>query len=94
LDIQGTQFGPITIGGKPFDDVLILPGGEVGKRKEKLSKAVYGSSHTISLAEAEYVYEQCGQPETLIVGAGHNGMVHLSSDAERFFAPQLRRSGL
>jgi len=85
--IQGTRFGSITIDGKPLDhDVLILPSGQVRKRKKKLSKAVYGTSHTISLAEAEYVYTQSGHPEALIVGAGQDGMVHLSSEAERFFA--------
>jgi hypothetical protein len=30
--------------------VLIRLGGKVAKRKKKLSKAVYGTSHTISLA--------------------------------------------
>ena len=84
--IQRTRFGSITIGGKPFDhDVLISPDGEVRKRKKKLSKAVYGTSHTISLAEAEYVYSQSGKPETLIVGAGQDGMVHLFPEAGRFF---------
>ena len=42
-----------------FDhDVVISPDGEVSKRKKKLSKAVYGTSHTSSLEEARYVYGQ------------------------------------
>ena len=51
--IDETQFGSVTIDGKVFEhDVLIRLGGKVEKRKKKLSKAVYGTSHTISLAEA------------------------------------------
>jgi hypothetical protein len=48
--IDRTQFGSITIDGKVFEhDVLIRLGGQVEKRKKKLSKAVYGTSHTVSL---------------------------------------------
>jgi hypothetical protein len=55
--IDATDFGLITVDGTVFDhDVVISPGGEVSKRKEKLSKAVYGTSHTTSLKEARYVY--------------------------------------
>jgi hypothetical protein len=51
--IDATDFGSITVEGTVFDhDVVISPDGEVSKRKKKLSKAVYGTSHTISLEEA------------------------------------------
>ena len=57
--IDSTAFGSITIEGAVFDhDVVIASDGAVTKRKKKLSKAVYGTSHTISLAEAKYVYRQ------------------------------------
>ena len=47
--IDRTQFGSVTIDGKVFEhDVLIRLGGQVEKRKKRLSKAVYGTSHTIS----------------------------------------------
>src|SRR5262249_47630643 len=83
--IQGTKFGAITVGGEELrHDVVILPNGKVRKRKKKLSKAVYGTSHTISLAEVERVYGQAKQPERLIVGSGQNGMVHLSLEADSF----------
>jgi hypothetical protein len=82
--IDGTQFGSVTIDGKVFEhDVLIRLGGEVAKRKKKLSKAVYGTSHTISLAEAEHVYQQGA--ERLIIGAGQSGMVALSDEAAAYF---------
>ena len=46
--IDAADFGSITVEGTVFDhDVVISPEGEVSKRKKKLSKAVYGTSHTI-----------------------------------------------
>jgi hypothetical protein len=57
--IDGTAFGSVTIDGAVFThDVIIRLGGRVEKRKKKLSKAVYGTSHTISLAEAEHLYQE------------------------------------
>ena len=85
--IDATDFGSITVGGRVFDhDVVISPDGEVTKRKKKLSKAVYGTSHTISLHEAKYVYGQAAAADRLIVGAGQYGRVHLSPEAAEFFA--------
>lgn len=75
--IDGTEFGSITIDGSDIEhDVLIRLSGEIKKRKKKLSKAVFGTSHTISLEEAEYIFEK--GTEKLIVGSGQNGMVTLS----------------
>jgi hypothetical protein len=83
--IDGTEFGSITIAGNRIEhDVLIRLSGEVVKRKKKLSKAVYGTSHTVSLAEAEYLYEK--NAERLIVGAGQDGMVTLSAEAADYFS--------
>ena len=57
--IDQTQFGSVTIDGEVFThDVIIRLGGQVEKRKKKLSKAVYGTSHTISLAEAKHIYQK------------------------------------
>jgi hypothetical protein len=85
--IDATHFGSITVEGTVFDhDVIIRPDGEVRKRKKKLSKAVYGTSHTISLQEAKYVYREAGDAERLIVGAGQYGRVQLSPEAADFFA--------
>jgi hypothetical protein len=45
--IDRTQFGSVTIDGNVFEhDVLIRLGGKVEKRKKKLPKAVYGTSHS------------------------------------------------
>jgi hypothetical protein len=84
--IDATDFGSITVEGMVFDhDVVISPDGEVSKRKKKLSKAVYGTSHTISLEEARYVYSQAAGADRLIVGAGQYGTVRLSPEAADFF---------
>lgn len=78
--IDRTKFGAITIEGETFNhDVLIRLGGQVKKRKKKLSKAIYGTSHTISLDEARHVYREGA--ERLIVGTGQFDQVRLSDEA-------------
>ena len=82
--IDSTQFGSITIEGTTFGhDVIVRLDGRVKKRKKKLSKAIYGTSHVISLDEARHVYEEGA--ERLIVGAGQGGLVELSDEAAGFF---------
>lgn len=84
MKIDGTEFGTITIDGTVYDhDVVIRRSGEVIKRKKRLSKRIYGTSHVISEDEAEYIYEE-GCTE-MIVGTGQYGNVTLSPEAELFF---------
>ena len=81
--IDGTVFGSITVAHEEYDhDVIIRLNGEVEKRKKKLSKALYGTSHIVSLAEAQYVYEPGAQ--RLIVGTGQGGNVTLSDEAANY----------
>jgi hypothetical protein len=85
--IDGTAFGSITVEETVFDhDVLIGPNGRVTKRKKKLSKRVYGTSHTISLDEARYVYEEGAGADRLIIGGGQYGRVELSPEAADYLA--------
>jgi hypothetical protein len=82
--IDRTMFGSITIEGEQIKgDVIIRLSGKVKKRKKKLSKAVYGTSHTISLDEAMHVYQKGA--ERLIVGTGQYGLVELSDEAAAYF---------
>jgi hypothetical protein len=82
--INGTEFGSITIDKEVMEhDVIIRFNGEVKKRKKKLSKAVYGTSHIISLDEAKHVYQKGAKQ--LIVGAGQNLSVSLSDEAKAYF---------
>jgi hypothetical protein len=85
--IEATSFGSITIAGEEIEhDIVIRLDGRVEKRKKKLSKEVYGTSHIISLEEAKHVHEK--GVEELIIGSGQSGMVNLSDEAERFFKEQ------
>ena len=82
--IGASTFGSITIAGREIgNDVILRLDGSVEKRKKKLSKKVYGTSHTISLEEAEYVYEEGAG--LLIFGTGHYGCAGLSGEAEKYF---------
>jgi hypothetical protein len=83
--IDQTAFGSITIAGEDFEhDILIRLTGQVEKRKKKLSKAIYGTSHVLSLAEAKHVHEKGAK--RLIVGTGQQGNVRLSEEAAGYFA--------
>ena len=82
--IDQTTFGSMTIEGSVFEhDVLIRLSGQVKKRKKKLSKAIYGTSHILSLDEAKHVYEDGAQ--RLIIGTGQYGNVRLSEEAADYF---------
>lgn len=82
--IDKTKFGSITVSGKKYEhDILIRLNGKVEKRKKNLSKEIFSTSHIISMAEAEYVYEE--GVENLIIGSGQSGMVKLSDEATAFF---------
>ena len=82
--IEGAQFGSITVGGESFDhDIVIRLDGNVKKRKKKLSKQRYGTSHMVSVEEAENIYDEGA--ERLIIGAGQYGALKLSDEARAFF---------
>ena len=58
MRIDRSDFGSIIIDGKTYDhDVKIGLSGQVSKRKKKLSKRLYGTSHIISEAEADRLRE-------------------------------------
>ena len=81
--IDNTSFGSITIEGIVFDhDVFINLKGEVNKRKKKLSKKHFGTSHIISLEESMHIYEE--GVEKILIGSGQTGMVRLSDEAFEF----------
>ncbi len=85
MEIERTTFGTITIDGTTYDhDVVIRLSGEVVKRKKKLSKKYYGTSHILSKDEAKFVFEDgCDE---LIVGSGQMDNVRLSPEAEAYLA--------
>ncbi len=82
--LDRTGFGWLELDGERHEhDVLIRLDGTVEKRKKKLSKRVYGTSHTISLEEAKHIYED--EATTLIVGSGQYDSVRLSEEAAEYF---------
>ena len=85
--IDDTKFGLITIEGiKIRHDIVIRLNGGVEKRKKKLSKALYGTSHIISLDEAKHVYQDGA--EHLIIGTGQSGLAKLSAEATEYLEEQ------
>ena len=85
--IDRTMFGSVTVDGQTFErDIIIRLSGKVKKRRKKLSSAVYGTSHVISLEEAKHVYQKGA--ERLVVGAGQFGLVELSEEAAGYFDEQ------
>ena len=85
--LEKTSFGSITVDGQEYSyDILIRLDGSIEKRAKKLSKRVYGTSHTLSQVEAEYIY-QAGA-DRLIIGSGQYGLVTLSPEARQFFDQQ------
>lgn len=82
--ITDTSFGTITVDGREFQhDIVIRLDGTVKKRKKKLSKKMFGTSHIVSRDESKFIYEKGAR--TLIVGTGQYGMLSLSDDAKDYF---------
>ncbi|NQU54382.1 MAG: hypothetical protein HQ522_17800 [Bacteroidetes bacterium] len=82
--IYYSSFGSITVGDHTYDhDLLIRSDGHIEKRKKKLSKDVYGTSHTLSIQEAEFIYEE--GVLKIIIGCGQYGALHLSDEAKKMF---------
>lgn len=83
--IKKTAFGSITVGKKTYHrDIVIQLSGEVRKRRKKLSKRYFGTSHVISEDEIRDVYET--GTRQLIVGTGQYDQVRLSAEAEAFLS--------
>ena len=84
LKIDKTSFGSITINGEQYDkDVILRMDKSVHKRKKKLSKEKYGTSHILSKKEAKYIYEEGAR--YVIIGSGQYDTLKLSDEASEFF---------
>jgi hypothetical protein len=83
--VDSTQFGSITIEGMEYlHDVVISLNGKVKKRKKKLSKAVFGTSHVVSLDEVLHILDDGAT--LLIVGTGQQGALSFSKEAIDYLA--------
>lgn len=82
--ISDTRFGSITVEGRTYEnDIVINLGGEVIKRKKKLSKEIYGTSHKVSKEEAKFIFNKGA--EMVIIGNGQHGVLELSEGAQEYF---------
>ena len=78
--IQCTEFGSITVADEGLDhDIVIRLNGEGEEAQKKLSRKEYGDSHTVSLEEAEHIFDDGA--ERLVIGSGQDGNVKLSEEA-------------
>src|SRR5262249_8709106 len=78
---KGPHSEPSRFDGKTYEhDVIIRLSGEVVKRKKKLSKKYYGTSHVLSKDEAKFVFESgC---EQLILDSCPHVPIHHSPQSE------------
>ena len=82
-EINKTSFGSIVVEKVVYNnDIIIRLNGVVEKRKKKLSKVVYGTSHTVSLDEINYIFEVGAKG--IIIGTGQYGVLELSEEAREF----------
>jgi hypothetical protein len=85
--IKETAFGSISVGKETYrHDIVIGLNGTVRKRKKKLSKRLFGTSHQVSLDEIQDVYEKGARQ--LIVGTGQYDQVRLSEEAQAYLTAQ------
>jgi hypothetical protein len=87
--IARTRFGEVVVGEHTYTrDVYILADGTVKKRKKKLAKQLYGTSHVIGPKELDRLCK--GRPQVVFVGTGQYGAAELADGA----ADHLRKQGI
>jgi hypothetical protein len=87
--IAGTSFGQITVGKKTHEhDVYLLADGRLKKRKKKLAKQAYGTSHKIGPKELQRLCRD--DPDVLFIATGQYGAAELTDEGQRF----LRQRGV
>jgi hypothetical protein len=81
--INGTAFGSVTLDDETYDkDVYILADGEVKKRKKRLAKDTYGTSHKIGPDELARLCQ--GKPKIVFIGTGQQGVAELTGEGKRY----------
>ena len=79
LKIDETSFGQVTIGRHIYEtDMYILANGEIKKRKKKLAKEIYGTSHKIGPVELKKICK--GRPKKVFIGTGQSGAAELTQE--------------
>ncbi len=79
MTIEKTGFGWIVIDGREYNsDVIILANGEIKNRYEDFS----GSSHSLSLAEADKLLSDL--PTVIIIGTGQGGVLKIPTETRDY----------
>jgi len=81
--ITSTQFGSVGLDDETYDrDIYILAGGQVKKRRKKLARQVYGTSHKIGPDELARLCK--GRPRIVFIGTGQQGVAELTEEGKRY----------
>ena len=81
--VDEVRFGVAMVRGTEMAyDVYVRANGKVAKRKKKRARKRYGTSHVLDADELRKVCR--GDPQTVIIGNGFQGMVRLTDDAREY----------
>jgi len=81
-EINGTEFGKITVNNKTFDfDIAIMPNGEIMKRNARASEMYYGTHHMICKEELRQIIDS--KPQVLVIGLGQYSGCRLEDSVKR-----------
>jgi glucokinase len=81
--VDEVRFGVAVVEGAEMAyDVYVHADGKVAKRKKKRARKRYGTSHVLDADELAKVCR--GDPRTVIIGNGFQGMVRLAEDARQY----------
>jgi hypothetical protein len=79
-EVVFAKFGEAHVGDKKHTtDLVIRANGKVRKRKKKLARELFGTSHRIGVEEVRRLCDP--PPDTLVIGTGHHGMAQLDDEA-------------
>jgi hypothetical protein len=85
LNFDSCGFGWLVVNGQRYaDDQMITPQGEIVPRPKRLSKT-YGGWHT-ALGPEEVERALVGDPEILVVGCGHFGVLPIRAETRALLA--------
>lgn len=81
-NIEGIQFGSVTIDGQKYHQVLIIGDKVIERESEKLHE-LFGTSHKIADWEQAMLLE--GQPEVILIADGFQGALAVEPEVMEKF---------
>jgi glucokinase len=81
--IESVEFGAVVVDGQAMEhDIYIRADGQVRKRKKKHARKKYNTSHVLDRKEMGKLCK--GDPRTVFIGCGFQGLVTLTDDAKAY----------